>query len=259
MESEIKAVILEGEEAFEIEINNEIITGYFHDTGNGPVGIYLHGFRSHCNGEKSLEIARHAILHGRSWIRFDMRGHGLSGGKLRDQLMSSSVRDASKVIDLAGNRPIVLHGSSMGGWISLVIAMQRRAQARGLMLIAPAFNFIQHNFSSLPGNILQQWESDRYMSFPDAYGGDPYTLSFDLLEDAQQYDVMDPPVSLDIPVHIVHGQNDPIVQVENTEKFIQRAQLPRLSFERVPNAEHRLTEHLPLILGHIDQLWQEID
>jgi alpha-beta hydrolase superfamily lysophospholipase len=127
------------------------------------------------------------------------------------------------------------------------------------MLIAPAFNFIQHNFSSLPGNILQQWKNDGYMSFPDAYGGDPYTLNYSLLEDAQLYDVMAPPISLNIPVHIVHGENDPIVPVENTEKFIQRAEIPRLDFERVAGAEHRLTEQLPLILGHIDRLWQEIE
>jgi pimeloyl-ACP methyl ester carboxylesterase len=236
-----------------------MIRGYFHDTGNGPVGIYLHGFRSHCHGEKSLEIARNAQANQRSWIRFDMRGHGLSGGRLADQLISSSVKDILKIIDFVGKRPVVLHGSSMGGWVALIAAMQRQAQTLGLMLIAPAFNFIQNNFASQPAQLLQNWKTRGYMSFPDAYGEEPYTLSYRVIADARPYDVLDRPVRLNIPVHIVHGENDPIVPITVTEKFIQQAQITNLAFERIPEAEHRLTDQLPLLIGHIERLWQEIE
>ncbi|MDX2478344.1 MAG: hypothetical protein QNL05_13395, partial [Gammaproteobacteria bacterium] len=70
----IQPVLLPGEQPFLLNAaEGQQIRGYFHDTGNGPVGIYLHGFRSHCNGEKAIEIARHAIALDRSWLRFDLR------------------------------------------------------------------------------------------------------------------------------------------------------------------------------------------
>ncbi|MDX5152511.1 MAG: alpha/beta fold hydrolase, partial [Acidiferrobacterales bacterium] len=157
------------------------------------------------------------------------------------------------------HRPVVLHGSSMGGWVALLAALRLQEQARGLMLIAPAFNFVQNNFSCLPVAVLQEWKSRGYRSFPDAYGGDPYTLSYGVIADAKPYDVLGQKIRLNIPVHIVHGENDPIVPVSTTEKFIQKAQISRLDFERIPGAGHRLTDQLPLIISHIEQLWQEIE
>ncbi len=236
----------------------EKIRGYFYDTGKGPVGIYLHGFRSHCNGEKALQIAQHAIDMERSWLRFDLRGHGISDGKLCDQVISSGLSDLLRVIDAITDRPLILHASSMGCWISLLAALRRKERISGMMLIAPAFNFVQNNLANLPKPVLEHWQAETYMSFPDAYGEEPYSLRYDIIEDALPFDVLNSEVSLDIPVHIVHGENDPIVPIDNTEKFISHALLPKLSFERIPEGEHRLTDHIPLIISHIDCIWQEI-
>lgn len=255
----ITPVILPGEKEFCLsQSDGENLRGYFYDTGTGPVGIYLHGFRSDCNGEKSLQIAAHAISMDRSWLRFDLRGHGISDGNLRDQIISSGLSDLLQVIDFVIDRPLILHGSSMGGWISLLATLRRKSRISGMMLIAPAFNFVQNNLSNLPEKIRQQWQSDTYMSFPDAYDGEPYSLRYDIMQDAEQYDVLNTDISIDIPIHIVHGENDPIIPIANTEKFIRRAVLPELIFERIPHGEHRLTDHLPLIIGHIDCIWQEI-
>lgn len=252
-------VILPGEKEICLsQPGGENIRGYYYDTGSGPVGIYLHGFRSDCNGEKALQIAQHAISMNRSWLRFDLRGHGISDGDLRDQVISSGLSDLLQVIDFVIDRPLVLHGSSMGGWISLLAALRRKPRINGMMLIAPAFNFVQNSLSALPEKIRQQWQADTYMSFPDAYGGEPYSLRYDIMQDAEQHDVLNADVSIDIPLHIVHGENDPIVPIINTEKFIRRALLPELTFESIPNGEHRLMDHLPLIISHIDRLWQEI-
>ncbi len=255
----VTPVILPGEKEIRlIQPDGESIRGYFYDTGNGPVGIYLHGFRSHCNGEKSLQFAQRAISMDRSWLRFDLRGHGRSDGDLKDQIISSGVSDLLRVIDWVIDRPLILHGSSMGGWISLLATMRRKPRISGMMLIAPAFNFVQHSLSTLPVQILQQWKAETYMSFPDAYGGEPYTLRYDIMQDAEQYDVMNTDISIDIPLHIVHGENDPIIPITYTDKFIRHAHLPGLIFERIPKGDHRLTDHIPLIISHIDCIWQEI-
>jgi len=259
MPESITPIILPGEKEICLrQPDGDNIRGYFYDTGNGPVGIYLHGFRSHSNGEKAMWIAQHAISMDRSWLRFDLRGHGISDGALKDQIISSGLTDLLRVIDWLGDRPLVLHGSSMGSWISLLAAMRRKPRISGMMLIAPAFNYVQNNLSTLPEQIQQKWQSETYMSFPDAYGEEPYSLRYDIMQDAEQYDVMNGDISIDVPLHIVHGENDPIIPIANTDKFIRHAQLPELIFERIPNGDHRLMDHIPLIIGHIDYIWQEI-
>jgi len=257
--ADFQPVLLPGEQPLALQMKNgEQLRGYFHNTGKGPVGIYLHGFRSHCNGEKALEIARHAITMDRSWLRFDLRGHGQSDGKLKDQVISSGLDDLLCVLDSIVDRTFILHGSSMGGWISLLAALRRKQRVSGMMLIAPAFNFVQNNLSNLPSPVLKRWHAERYMSFPDAYGNKPYSLRYDIIKDADQYDVQDTQIELDIPVHIVHGENDPIIPIANTEKFIRCAQIPELVYETIPDGEHRLTDHLSLIIRHIDSLWQGV-
>jgi pimeloyl-ACP methyl ester carboxylesterase len=255
----IEPVILPGEQTFTLQTENgQQLRGCFHDTGKGPVGIYLHGFRSHCNGDKALEIARHAIKRNRSWLRFDLRGHGQSDGELKDQIISSGLDDLLLVLDSITDRTIILHGSSMGGWISLLAALQRKQSVAGMMLIAPAFNFVQNNLANLPGPVLKHWQLETYMSFPDAYGNEPYSLRYDIIKDAEPHDVLNTQIALDIPVHIVHGEKDPIIPIINTEKFIHRAQIPALIYETIPDGEHRLTDHIPLIIRHIDSLWRGI-
>ena len=255
----IQPVLLAGEQPLVLHAGSgQQLRGYFHDTGNGPVGIYLHGFRSHCNGEKALEIARHAIAMDRSWLRFDLRGHGQSDGALKDQVISSGLADLLLVLDSVAGRSFILHGSSMGGWISLLAALRRSQDISGMMLIAPAFNFVQNNLANLPEAVLKHWHAETYMSFPDAYGNEPYSLRYDIINDAIQYDVLNSQTVLDMPVHIVHGEKDPIIPIGNTDKFIRHAQIAKLVYEKIPDGEHRLTDHLPLIIRHIDSLWQEI-
>ena len=127
-----------------------------------------------------------------------------------------------------------------------------------MMLIAPAFNFVQNNLANLPKTVLEHWQAETYMSFPDAYGEEPYSLRYDIIDDALPFDVLNNDVSIDVPLHIVHGENDPIIPIGNTEKFINHARLPKLVFERIPGGEHRLTDRVPLIISHIDSIWQEI-
>ena len=258
MSTTIKPVILPGEDEISFsQPSGEKVRGYFYDSGDGPVGIYLHGFRSHCNGEKALEIAQHAITMQRSWLRFDLRGHGRSDGQLCDQVISSGLSDLLLVIDAIKDRTLILHASSMGCWISLLATLRRRERIPALMLIAPAFNFVQNNLANLPKPVLKQWQAETYMSFPDAYGEEPYSLRYDIINDALPFDVLHSDVSLDIPLHIVHGENDPIIPIDNTEKFIRHALLPKLVFERIPGGQHRLTDHIPLIISHIDRIWLE--
>lgn len=255
----IEPVLLPGEHEFAIsQPDGSQVRGYYHDTGSGPVGVFVHGFRSHCNGEKSMAFARHAREQGWSWLRYDARGHGLSDGKLENQYISDALEDMQAVFDFTADRPLVLLASSMGGWISLLAAQRASQRVLGMVLIAPAFNFIQQNFGSLPEDILSAWERDGHMIFPDAYGGEPYTVEFPIIKDALPYDVLESPVEIDVPLHIIHGEEDIVVPLASTQQFISNVQADDLVLEVVPGGDHRLTDHIPLITRHLDRVWQEI-
>lgn len=259
MYESIEPVLLPGEHEFALmQPDGSLVRGYFHDSGSGPVGVFVHGFRSHCNGEKSMAFARHAREQGWSWLRYDARGHGLSDGKLENQYMSDALADLQAVFDYTAERPLVLLASSMGGWISLLAAQRAPGRVMGMVMIAPAFNFIQQNFGILPADILAAWERDGCMSFPDAYGGEPYSVEFPIIEDALPYDVLESPVNVDIPLHIIHGDCDVVVPLASTQKFISNAHADDLVLEVVAGGDHRLTDHIPLITRHLDRMWQEI-
>lgn len=258
--SPIDPGLLPGEKRFELtQADGSRIKGCFHDTGSGPVGVYVHGFRSHCNGEKALTIADDAIRKRRSWLRFDMRGHGLSDGDLVEQNISSGLEDLMAVFDLLGDRQLVAVGSSMGGWISVLAALRRPRQVIGMVLMAPAFNYVQKSFATLPAPVLAQWKREGQMTFPDAYEREPYTVEYRLIDDARQYDVLESPVEITVPLHIVHGDADTIVPLATTLEFIANAHTSRVMLEVVPGGDHRLLDHIPLIIDHIDQVWLEAE
>jgi pimeloyl-ACP methyl ester carboxylesterase len=234
------------------------LRGCFRDSGSELVGIYVHGFRSDCNGEKALAFARHAHARGWSWLRFDMRGHGLSDGELGEQNISKGLADLLAVFEYTQGRPVLLMASSMGGWLSLLASLRDPARVRGMVLIAPAFNFVQERFATLPAHVLSAWRRDGSMSFPDDYGNELYSVAFSTLADAEQYDVLNRPVELGMPVHIVHGEKDAIVPLAIVNRFIDNVRANRLILDVVPGGDHRLTDHIPLIKRHLDRVWQEI-
>ena len=141
--------------------------------------------------------------------------------------------------------------------MSLLASLQVPDRVVGMVLIAPAFNFVQNNFATLPADILAAWQRDRLMSFPDAYGGEPYAVDYSIIEDAAGYDVLSQPVELDVPLHIIHGDGDVVIPLSNSHDFIANARAQRLVLEVVPDGDHRLTDHIPLIASHLDRVWPE--
>lgn len=255
----IQTVPLPGENPFALtQPDGARLRGCFRDSGSDPVGIYVHGFRSDCNGEKALAFARHAHARGWSWLRFDIRGHGLSDGELVHQNISKGLADLLAVFEYTQGRPLVLMASSMGAWLSLLACLHEPARVRGMVLIAPAFNFVQEKFATLPADVLSTWQRNGRMSFPDDYGHEPYSVEFSTLADAEQYDVLGHPVEIDIPVHIIHGEKDAIVPLAIVNRFIDNVRADRLILDVVPGGDHRLTDHIPLITRHLDRVWQEI-
>jgi pimeloyl-ACP methyl ester carboxylesterase len=220
---------------------------------DGALGVFVHGFRSDANGTKSLAFADHARRRGYSWLRADLRGHGRSDGSFRDFRLSALLDDVLALLDRFPGRPAVLVGSSMGGWLA-ALAAERRPQVRALLLLAPAFNFVQDQLGRLPDAELAAWRREGRRRFADD-AGPGYELEYGVLEDAQPFDCLHRAVPLACPVRIVHGARDDVVPVSVSRAFARACRAPEFELTEIPDGDHRLHAALPLACGAIDDLW----
>src|SRR6266481_8931286 len=114
---------------------------YQAQPGAGPGTIFLPGFNSDMNGTKALALEAWALRHKRSFLRFDYSGHGRSKGAFRDGTIGRWLEDSLAILDACTTGPQILVGSSMGGWLALLVAKARPGRVKALILIAPAPDF----------------------------------------------------------------------------------------------------------------------
>ncbi len=244
------------ETAFRFDTGATEIAGYLRDTGTGPVGIFVHGFRSDCRGDKATALAQHAAARGYSWVRFDLAGHGESGGRFANESLSTWLANLRALASRFAPRPLVLVGSSLGAWLAVLLAREWQTVG-GLVLVAPAFNFLQRGYASLPPAQRQRWQAEGRMALPDPYGppGATYELPYGLIEDAARHDVLSAPVALACPVTVLHGSDDELVPVAIGETFFRQLSAPHKELVVVPAGDHRLTGALPEIVSAVDRVW----
>ena len=232
---------LSTEVPLEIQLpSGEAVRGYFQDSTKGAIGVFLPGFASDLNGSKSQLLARHAQQHNRSWARFDYRGMGISDGRFVELSISRYLEDIGSVIRALPPRPILLLGSSMGGWVATRAAQIWPERVRALLLIAPAYNFIQDYFSTLPKDRQLAWQSSGIHAWRLSDNGPIFQLGFNAIRDATDHDLLSTPPKLDVPVTILHGSTDGAVPLQRSFQFAARAQARPLVIETLFGVGHRL-------------------
>ena len=233
------------------------LRGRFEDVG-GPVAVFLHGFRSDSRGLKASTLRLRAREQGRSWLALDLRGHGFSDGTFSALRISTLLADVEAVLDWLAPRPVVLVGSSLGGWLAVLAARSRPQQVLGQLLIAPAFNFIQQDFGRLPESLLVQWRAQGLRSFPGRYGGPSYSLEYALLDDARRCDAWQPLLPFGGPVAIVHGTADEFVPFAQSEAFLLALSAPQKRLAPVAGGDHRLGSGLEVLRENLDWVWEHL-
>lgn len=230
---------------------NHVLRGFAQLATGGPVGIFVHGFRSHADGDKSRALAAHASARGYPWLRLDLSAHGKSDGDFCD-FRISSLRDDVLAVMATVARPVVLVGSSMGAWLSVLATLERPGRVKGLVLIAPGFDFLARIFSELSREDQALWQRRGCRRFESAWEPFPYALPFEAVRDARALQVLDKPLALPCPVHIVHGRHDEVVPLSISERFLKLSSAPAKSLEIVEDGDHRLHTGLPVICRAID-------
>ncbi|WP_405404873.1 alpha/beta hydrolase [Paracoccus sp. Ld10] len=222
--------------------------------GQGPGVVFLGGFRSDMQGSKAVHLRDWAAARGRAFLRFDYSGHGTSSGAFEDGCIGDWAADARAVIEALTHGPQVLVGSSMGGWISLLLARTIPDRVAALVTIAAAPDFTERGFwAGFSAEQRDMMAKDGRVALPSEYG-EPLILTRRLIEDGRKHLVLDQPLSLPFPVRMLQGTADADVPMSWAMDLLDHVSGEDVRLTLVKGADHRFSspECLQLIVATID-------
>jgi len=227
--------------------------------GRTPGLFWLSGFRSDMTGSKAEALDRFGESHGLAVTRFDYSGHGQSGGDFNSGTISRWLEEAEAVFETTTGPQIVV-GSSMGGWIALLLvrALRRRGSDRviGLVLIAPAVDMTELMLVQMPKKYQKLLDTQGYVDTPSEYSADPYRINKALIEDGKTHLMFGRAIETGCPVTILQGARDKDVPKEQATKLVEHLLTDPVTLTLVPDGEHRMSrpQDLKLLARSIEQL-----
>ncbi len=228
---------------------------YDHTSGAGPGVVFLGGFRSDMTGTKAHYLQDWARAQGRSFLRFDYSGHGQSLGQFEAGAIGDWAQDAMAVLGLTDG-PQVLVGSSMGGWIALLIARAMPAKVAGLVTIAAAPDFTEDAmWAQFDAGQRAELVKNGMIQLPSDYGT-PYPITRRLIEEGRGQLVLRSPLMLPFPVRMLQGTADTDVDMAVALRLLAHASGPDIRLTLVQGADHRFStpECLMLITATLHEV-----
>lgn len=216
--------------------------------GRGPTAVFLPGFKSDMTGAKALETEAFCAAHGHACLRLDYSGHGASGGAFVDGTIGRWADDALVLIDRLTEGELVVIGSSMGGWIALLVALARPERVTGLIGIAAAPDFTEElMWASMTPSERAVLARDGVLHVPSQYG-DPYPVTSALIEDGRRRLLLGVPIPLACPVRLLQGQRDPDVPWRTALRLAERLEADDVQITLIKDGDHRLSRPSDLAL-----------
>lgn len=240
-------------------VNGERVA-YQIQPGRGPGIVWLGGFHSEMNGNKAQAVAAWGARTGRAILRFDYFGHGASTGEFLRGTVSRWRDDALAVLDRLTEGPQVLVGSSMGGWIALMLARLRPERIAGMILIAPAADFTEAlMWQRMPEDIRRQIVEEGSWLWSTRYG-ETYPVTHALIEDGRRNLVLDSTIAPQFPVRILHGLADPDVPWQHSLRVADTIK-GDVILTLVKDGDHRLStpRELKVIERVLEGLLEDIE
>jgi len=217
--------------------------------GAGPAVVFCPGFNSDMRGTKAQRLWDFCAANGRAMLRFDYAGHGASAGAFTDGGIGDWTADAAHIIETAlPGRDLILVGSSMGGWISLLLGPNLGPRLRGLILIAPAPDFTERLMKpALTAAQKAALEAGGVFHQPSPYGP-PTPITAKLLAGGANPQVLNAAIAVTCPVRILHGMNDADVPWQLSLELTQRLAAQDIHLTFLKSGDHRLSTEADLTL-----------
>lgn len=210
--------------------------------GEGATVVWLGGFHSDMTGTKAQVLAEQAQASGGAYVRFDYFGHGESEGAFKDGTISRWREDALAVIDELTEGPLVLVGSSMGGWLACLAAIARPERVKAMVLIAPAPDFTEKLMGpELSDEAKAAIARDGFWVRPSEYDDGGYPITRELLEDGARWSILPGPVPIEIPVRVLQGGADPDVPWTHALELANALTSQDVVFTLIKDGDHRLS------------------
>jgi pimeloyl-ACP methyl ester carboxylesterase len=231
-----------------LDRHNGTELAWIRQPGRGPTVVFLPGFRSDMTGDKATALAAFCAGYGIGMLRFDYSGHGASSGAFTDGTIGAWAADALAAIDALTTGPLILVGSSMGGWIALLAALARPDRIVALVGVAAAPDFTQRlMWESMAPSERTTLQRDGVLHVPSQYG-EPTPITLKLIEEGADHLMLDGPIPINCPVRLLHGQADPDVPWELALKIADRVESANTRVILVKDGDHRLSRPSDLAL-----------
>jgi pimeloyl-ACP methyl ester carboxylesterase len=230
--------------------------------GGAPGLFWLGGFKSDMQGTKAAALARFAAERGRGLVRFDYSGHGESKGDFADGTIGRWLEDSLAVFSACCRGPQVVVGSSMGGWLALLLARELRrigtmpASLAGMVLIAPAVDFTEVlMWKRFPPAVRQEIETKGAWLRPSQYDNGPYPITWQLIEDGRRHLLLGGLIESGCPVRILQGVEDPDVPWGHAVELVSRLAQDDVVLTLVKDGDHRLSrpEDIERLIAAIEE------
>ncbi|MCW8906887.1 MAG: alpha/beta hydrolase [Sedimenticola sp.] len=233
-----------------IELDSGKRIAYHQTPGAGPGVLFLGGFKSDMTGTKALALEAWCRRAGRPFTRFDYSGHGTSSGTFEQGTIGEWLDDTLAVIDRLTDGPLVLVGSSMGGWLALHATLARPDRVDALLTLACATDFTERLLMARFGEEqLEVLEREGRLLIPCDYDDQqPYPITRELLQEGRQHLLLDGPIPIHCPVRMLHGMQDPDVPWAFSLQTCEQLESDDATLTLIKRGDHRLSTQADLDL-----------
>ncbi|MEY8837879.1 alpha/beta hydrolase, partial [Cribrihabitans sp. XS_ASV171] len=215
----------------------------YHKTeGAGPCIVFLGGLKSDMEGTKAVHLEAWARSQGRAFLRFDYSGHGESSGTFEEGCIGDWHEDVLAALDALTEGPLIVVGSSMGGWQALLLARERPDRIAGMVTIAAAPDFTEDGWwAGFDAAQRATLEETGQVELPSDYM-EPYVVTRRMIEDGRQRLVLRAPLSLPFPMRCLQGTADTAVSTQTALRLLDHAECDDMRLLLVKDADHRFSD-----------------
>lgn len=239
---------------------NNLQLAYRLKAGNPqkPTLVFLPGYRSDMNGSKALFLDNWAQKNNMSYLRLDYSGHGESDGLFEDGTIGIWTEDALEIIDTVTTGPLIVVGSSMGGWIGLLVATKRPDRVKTFLGIAAAPDFTKWVWEQeLTDEQKKRCERDGKLTENSPYSDEPDVMTLALFKDGQNHLLLDTKIPFENPVILLHGKQDKEVPWKIAEQIKSNLNTGQCKIIYIEDGEHRLSrdQDLEILEDQINKIY----
>ena len=230
---------------------------YQYQPGDGPGIVFFCGFRSDMTSTKATALAEFCAAEGIAFTRFDYHGHGASEVAFLDFTIGGAIADGLEVLDHLTTGDQLLIGSSMGAWVALQVALERKAQVRGFIGVASAPDFTERLMYArmTPQQRVELDDAGQIWVHSD-YTSSDYPITRNFIHEARQHVLLDDVIGLAIPMHLLHGQADMDVPWETSLLLAEKVISDTVAVTLIKDGDHRLNraEDLALMMDAVRRM-----